>query len=148
MFGERIAHADLEAEGLQVIADEPVPSDIGEIGPTVDRIVHRVRFAKRVVGREQDIDLVLREAMTNAFVHRNGRTTAADGRIIVASGPRNALVVIFRDQSRGFDPSLVPRLRTDQTSRGSRDRNAYVIRTLMRNVSFRDGGREVRLRIV
>lgn len=141
-------HPDLAAEGFHVIAEERVPSNVANISPAVDRIVSRIRAERRVVGREEDVDLALREAMTNAVVHGNNQDPTKLVRVIVASDDDDGLLLIVRDLGQGFDPSTLPSPVRDQGIHATNGRGVFLMRTLMKEVTFRDGGREVRMRIL
>ena len=141
-------HADLEAEGLHVIAEEHVSSDITNIGPAVGHIVSRLRAEGRAVGREEDVDLALREAVTNAVVHGNNQDPAKHVRVMAASDDAGGLFLVVRDAGDGFDPSVLPNPLQSERIQATNGRGVFLMHTLMKDVDFRDGGREVRMRVL
>ena len=138
---------DLETEGLRVIAEEHVPSDVTNIGPAVERVVGHLRTHANAPGREEDVDLALREAVANAVVHGNGRDPRKLVHIILASDEDDGLFLIVRDSGRGFDPSRLSNPVCDRGIHAPNGRGVFLMRELMKDVTFRDNGREVRLRI-
>ena len=54
---------DLESDGLRLIAEERIASNVINIGPVVERIVEYLRENGHATGREEDIDLALREGI-------------------------------------------------------------------------------------
>ena len=138
---------DLEAEGLRVIAEENLASDVNNIGPVVERVVRHLKTHVDVPGSEEDVDLALREAVANAVVHGNGRDPRKLVQIILASDDDNGLFFIVRDSGGGFDPSRVSNPVCDRGIHAPNGRGVFLMRELMKDVTFRDNGREVRLRI-
>ena len=139
---------DAEAEGLRLIADERVTSDVANIGPAVERIVEHLRADPRAREREDDVNLALREAVANAVVHGNERDPTKLVRIILAAAEDRSLFLIVQDSGRGFDPARVSSPVNGTAIHAPNGRGVFLMRELMKDVTFRDGGREVRLRIV
>ena len=138
---------DLEAEGLRVITEENLASDVTNIGPVVERVVRHLKTHANVPGSEEDVDLALREAVANAVVHGNGRDPRKLVNIILASDEDDGLFLIVRDSGRGFDPSRVSNPVRGPGIHAPNGRGVFLMRELMKDVTFRDNGREVRLRI-
>ncbi len=99
----------------------------------------------RTLGR---YNLALREAVANAVVHGNGRDPSKLVRIILASDDHDGLFLIVQDSGRGFDPASVSNPVRGTGIRAPNGRGVFLMRELMKDVTFRDGGREVRLRIL
>jgi serine/threonine-protein kinase RsbW len=138
---------DFEAEGLRVIVEENLSSDVTNIGPVVERVVGHLRTHASVQGDEDDVDLALREAVTNAVVHGNERDPRKLVNIVLASDEADGLFLIVRDSGRGFDQSRVSSPLSGPGIYAPNGRGVFLMRELTKAVTFRDNGREVRMRI-
>ncbi len=138
----------LEAEGLRLIAEERIASKVINIGPVVERIVAYLRESGHATGREDDVDLALREAVANAVVHGNGQDPGKFVSIHVVSDSDGGVLLIVRDSGQGFDPSGVSSPVCGSAIQAPNGRGVFLMRELMKDVTFRNGGREVRLRVI
>jgi serine/threonine-protein kinase RsbW len=96
----------------------------------------------------QDVQIAVREAVTNAVVHGNGRDESRRVRLQIAVSPAG-LEVRVQDQGRGFDPGEVPDPLAPENLCKSRGRGILFMRSLMDEVRFQraeDGGTRVILR--
>ena len=91
-----------------------------------------------------NIKLVLEESMTNAIKHGNKLNPSSMIQATVSLAG-NRLTMIVKDQGQGFDFKNVP----DPTQRDhllkTSGRGVFLIRKLMDDVSYHDGGREIRM---
>jgi len=140
-------HFDAAAEGWQVIAEERVPSNVANIGPAVERVVAYLRMDPRARVREGEVSVALREAVANAVIHGNRMDPNKLVQIMLASATDGSLLLIVRDSGRGFDPSGVRSPVQGRAVHAPNGRGVFLMRELMKDVTFRDGGREVRIRI-
>jgi serine/threonine-protein kinase RsbW len=95
----------------------------------------------------QDVQIAVREAVTNAIVHGNGRDESRRVRLEVAVSPAG-LEIRVQDQGRGFGPSDVPDPLAPQNLCRSCGRGILFMRSLMDQVRFdraADGGTQVLL---
>jgi serine/threonine-protein kinase RsbW len=93
----------------------------------------------------QDVQIAVREAVTNAVVHGNGRDESRRVRLQVAVSPAG-LEVRVQDQGRGFDPGAVPDPLAPENLCKSCGRGILFMRSLMDEVRFHraaDGGTQV-----
>ena len=89
-----------------------------------------------------NIKLALEESLTNAIKHGNKLDPSLDVEVTVFSeGPR--LTIKVKDQGQGFDHINVP----DPTQKDrlllTSGRGVFLIRKLMDEVTYLDGGREI-----
>ena len=137
---------DLIAGRLQVIADEQIRSDVWRVGPLVARMLSQLR-SELSPEQAADVDLALREAVVNAVVHGNQRDRDKRVRVTLAKGRDGELFAIVRDEGSGFEPDrLATPLQGDRLY-ASGGRGVFLMRSLMKDVTFGDGGRQVCLRI-
>ncbi len=93
----------------------------------------------------QDVQIAVREAVTNAIVHGNGRDESRRVLLEVALSPAG-LEVRVQDQGRGFDPGSVPDPRAPENLFKSCGRGIVFMRSLMDAARFQraeDGSMQV-----
>ena len=67
--------------------DSWMPSKIQAISPLVDRLMRLIEGSQCVPGDEFDVELVLREALENAFLHGNQEDPGKKHTSAPAAGP-------------------------------------------------------------
>lgn len=97
-------------------------------------------------GIRTDIEIALREALHNAVVHGNGRDPRKRVRVECFEQPDKSLVVVVRDNGRGFNPSRVDDPTKPENLYRETGRGIYMIRHFMDEVKFKRGGREIHMR--
>lgn len=93
------------------------------------------------------IDMAVREAVTNAVVHGNGRDETKSVEVGVTDRG-SALVITVRDEGAGFDPSTVPDPTDPQNLLKASGRGILFMRTFMDEVEWErhpEGGTLVRM---
>ena len=100
--------------GSLLEVDAWIPSEINAISPHVERLMRLIERSHSITGEEYEVELALREALSNGVVHGN----RLDARKLVHVRCRcrvgNGISLIVSDQGQGFDapPFLMPRLST------------------------------------
>jgi hypothetical protein len=84
------------------------PSQVEAISPFLDQLMRFIRRFRTEDGSEVDIEIAVREALTNAIVHGNHEN--AEKCVYVASrcSQDGEVLVTIRDLGQGFDSRLVP----------------------------------------
>ena len=135
----RFAHAPLEVHTW-------VRSEIGQISPLVDCLLSLIAASRCVCGEEENVELALREALSNAMLHGN----RLDARKLVHVRCRceynDGVSIIVTDQGQGFDPSMVPDPLAVENLRSEHGRGIYLMKLAMDEISFGRGGTEVHMR--
>ncbi len=90
------------------------------------------------------IKLALEEAMTNAVRHGNARDEKKKITVRWAVSPE-MVVICVRDEGRGFDPDQIPDPTAPERIALPSGRGIMLMRAYMTEVTFRCGGREVRM---
>lgn len=95
----------------------------------------------------ENIELAMNEALANAILHGNkGNPTK---KVVVACfcecQADGGLLLVVRDEGLGFDLSEVPDPTTAERIYSTHGRGIFLMRQLMDEVSYRNGGREVEL---
>lgn len=97
-------------------------------------------------GDPAEIRLAMREALNNALRHGSSLDPNKKIHLVYRCDARQGLWVIIRDEGQGFDPDLVPDPTEPENLDRAGGRGVFLMRNLMDEVEFRDGGREVHLR--
>jgi serine/threonine-protein kinase RsbW len=121
-------------------------SEIGLISPLVDWLMSLIAGSLCVRGKEEFVELALREAVSNAMLHGN----RMDARKLVhvrccCEGARGVFIVV-RDQGRGFDPNNVPNPLAVENLGAEHGRGIHLMKLAMDEISFERQGTEVRMR--
>jgi anti-sigma regulatory factor (Ser/Thr protein kinase) len=121
-------------------------SEIGLISPFVDWLMSLVAGSRCVRGKEEFVELALREAVSNAMLHGN----RMDARKLVhvrccCEGTKGVFIVV-RDQGNGFDPDKVPDPLAVENLDAEHGRGIHLMKLAMDEVSFERKGTEVHLR--
>jgi serine/threonine-protein kinase RsbW len=123
-----------------------VGTDIGLISSLVDWLMSLIAASRCVHGKEEFVELALREALSNAMLHGN----RLDSRKLVhvrccCDGSKGVLIVV-RDQGQGFDPTQVPDPLAFENLAAEHGRGIHLMKLAMDEVSFERGGTEVQMR--
>ncbi len=144
-------------KSLQSVLDKPssgaplevhtwLRSETGLISPLVDWLMSLIARSGCVPGKEEFVELALREAVSNTILHGNGM----DPRKLVhvrccCEGAKGALIVV-RDQGPGFDPNTVPNPLAVENLEAEHGRGLHLMKLAVDEVSFERGGTEVQIR--
>jgi anti-sigma regulatory factor (Ser/Thr protein kinase) len=123
-----------------------IPADPAAI-PTVTDGVMQVLQEKH--WPEQDVmavELALQEAVANAIRHGCHGDRSKQLQCSVACDASGEVVITVRDPGTGFDPSKVADPLDPANILKASGRGIFLINGLMDDVTFADGGREVRMR--
>lgn len=121
-------------------------SKVVAISPFVDQLMRFVLHFRRPDGSEIDIEMALREALANAVIHGNGNDSCKSVYVICRCYMDGEVSVTVRDQGRGFDSNAVLDPTWLENLLFTHGRGIYLMKTLMDEVSFEEGGAVVRIR--
>ena len=126
--------------------DQSIPSQVDAISPFLDQLMRFIRRFRSEDGSEVDIEIALREALTNAIVHGNHENP--EKRVYVASrcSQDGEVLVAIRDLGQGFDSRLVPDPTAPENRLSDHGRGIYLMQALMDEVQFEERGTVVKLR--
>lgn len=108
----------------------------------VDAIAERVGLSPEA---RTDIEISLREALANAWLHGNGGDEGRPIFLRCYGSPTVGLLIAVRDDGSGFDPGAVPDPRAAGRTDLSHGRGLLLMRELLDHVEYRRGGSEVLL---
>ena len=141
--------ASLASPALRSVAfielRQSVPSQVAIISPFVDQLMHFIARFRYPDGSELNIETALHEALANAVVHGNQE----DPRKLVCVACRcttdGEVSLTVQDEGQGFDTAGLPDPTTLENRLRPHGRGIYLMRTLMDDVCFAQGGAVVRM---
>jgi serine/threonine-protein kinase RsbW len=125
--------------------DAWIPSEITAISPLVDRLMRLIEGAHCITGQEHDVELALREALSNAVIHGNRLIARKLVHVRCRCDVGKAISLIVSDQGQGFDAQAIPDLRAFENREVEQRRGIQLIKSAMDEVSFQEGGTEVHM---
>lgn len=124
---------------------QSLPSVVEAISPFLDQLMRFVKKFRNGDGSEVDIEIALREALTNAIVHGNHEDPEKRVYVETRCSQDGEVSLTIRDQGKGFDYLVLP----DPTATWNRlslhGRGIYLMRALMDEVRFEEGGTVVKM---
>ena len=123
-----------------------LPSDVAEVSPFVDQVMHLINGFRVQDGSEVEIEVALREALLNAIIHGNREDPSKHVSLRMRCGADGEVSMAIRDEGAGFDSSSVPDPTAPEHRMSTHGRGIYLMRALMDEVSFEEGGTVVHMR--
>jgi serine/threonine-protein kinase RsbW len=127
---------------------QSLPSQVAAISPFVDQLMKFVLYFRRADGSEVDIEMAVREALANAVIHGNGNDDDPCKSVYVTCRcyMDGEVSITVRDQGRGFDSNALLDPTLLENLLFTHGRGIYLMKTLMDEVSFEEGGSVVQMR--
>jgi serine/threonine-protein kinase RsbW len=122
------------------------PADVATINPVVAWAMDAVKNMGCAVGKEWEVEVALREAISNAMIHGSKGDPTKVVQVCMGLDKDNGLLIVVRDQGPGFDPTAVKDPLIGQNVYSDHGRGIYLINQLMDEVTFGRGGTEIRMR--
>jgi GAF domain-containing protein len=127
--------------------DMVIPADPAAIRTVTEGVAAALRSKVGVFGREFEIELALQEALANAVRHGCGGDATKFVSCTVAYREEAGHVrIVVRDPGRGFDLVDVPNPLEGTNLLKANGRGIFLMKQLMDEVRFVDGGRELHMR--
>jgi anti-sigma regulatory factor (Ser/Thr protein kinase) len=124
-----------------------IAANVAAISPAVDAIMARIHQEHaRAKEIEFAIETALRESLANAVLHGCKANSAMRVHCKVSCDSDGTVHITVRDPGNGFDPAALTDPLHDENLSADHGRGVYLIRKLMDEVHFADGGREVRMK--
>ena len=124
-----------------------IRSEVNAISPLVDRIMALIRKCRCVPRRQHEVELALREALANAVLHGNRQDTGKNIYVYCCVQFSGELSIIVKDEGTGFDHTRLPDPTDIENIKSPHGRGIYLMRALMDDVRFEQGGTEVHMRM-
>jgi len=125
---------------------QSLPSKVAGVSLFADQVMRFILNFRSVDGSETDIEMALHEALANAVVHGNGENSAKRVYVDCRCYMDGEVSITVRDEGRGFDYSAIPNPTFRENLLLTHGRGIYLIKTLMDEVSFEEGGAVVMMR--
>jgi anti-sigma regulatory factor (Ser/Thr protein kinase) len=126
--------------------DMVVPADPAAIRTVTEGVAEALRSKVGVFGREFEIELALQEALANAVRHGCGGDATKFVCCTVTYQEAGDVRIVVCDPGRGFDLEDVPDPLEGNNPLKASGRGIFLMKQLMDEVRFVDGGREVQMR--
>jgi serine/threonine-protein kinase RsbW len=123
-----------------------LPSHVDVISPFVDQMMRFISRYRGADGNNFDIELALREALANAIVHGNQKDPHKRIYVKCRCAADGEVSITVEDEGRGFRSDAVPDPTLPENRLQTHGRGIYLIRTLMDEVDFEQGGSVVHMR--
>lgn len=123
-----------------------LPSHIAAIAPSVDLVVRFVSKFRQADGSEDNIEIALHEALTNAVVHGNQEDPGKHVYVACRCSIDGEVSITIRDEGQGFNSRCIPDPTAPENRMCTQGRGIYLMQTLMDEVCFEEGGAVVRMR--
>jgi serine/threonine-protein kinase RsbW len=125
--------------------ERSLPSEVASISPFVDKLMLLIRKCGCVPGGESDVESALREALANAVIHGNHENPRKHVRVRFRC-KRDEVSIAVKDEGRGFDINKIPDPTAPENTGSVHGRGIYLMKALMDEVRFEEGGVVVRMR--
>lgn len=123
-----------------------VRSDVALISPLADWLMHLIQASHCVHGKEEFVELALREALSNAILHGNRLDARKLVHVRCCCEPTKGVALVIRDQGHGFNPNNVPDPLAVENLGAEHGRGIHLMRLAMDEISFGKNGTEVYMR--
>jgi anti-sigma regulatory factor (Ser/Thr protein kinase) len=122
-----------------------LPSEVTAISPFVDKLMLLLRNCGCVCEGVSDVEIALREALANAIVHGNHEDRRKQVHVICRCEPEEVSIAV-KDEGNGFDIDTVPDPTAPENVGSVHGRGIHVMKALMDEVRFEEGGVVVHMR--
>lgn len=126
--------------------DATVPATPAAIGAVADGVTEVLVNRHWPQDDVDAVEIALREALANAIRHGCRGDVSQYVRCSLTYGESDDVMLVVRDPGSGFDPAAVPDPFDIANAFKPGGRGILLMRGLMDDVQFVDGGREVRMR--
>src|ERR1700732_4322460 len=125
---------------------QSLPSKVAAISPFTDQLMRFILNFRMADGSEVDIGMALLEALANAVIHGNGDNSGKRVHVTCRCYMDGEVSITVRDEGKGFDSSRVLDPTRLENLLFTHGRGIYLMKTLMDEVSFEEGGAVVMMR--
>jgi serine/threonine-protein kinase RsbW len=125
---------------------QSLSSKVAAISPFADQLMRFIVNFRSEDGSETDIEMALHEALANAVIHGNGENPGKRVYVDCRCYMDGEVSITVRDEGRGFDSNAVLDPTFLENLLFTHGRGIYLIKALMDEVSFEEGGAVVMMR--
>jgi serine/threonine-protein kinase RsbW len=125
--------------------ERSLPSEVAAISPFVDKLMLLIRKCGCVPEGDSDVEVALREALANAIIHGNHENPRKHVHVRCRCKPDEVSIAV-KDEGRGFDVNNIADPTTPENIGSVHGRGIYLMKALMDEVRFEEGGVVVQMR--
>lgn len=138
--------SDLHRGGPCIQMEASLPSDVAAISPFVDKLMLLIKKCRCAPGNETDIEIALREALSNAAIHGNHEDPRKQIQVSCRCEVEEEVLIVVKDEGHGFDHNEVPDPTAPGAIESSHGRGIYLMKALMDEVHLEQGGTVIYMR--
>ena len=142
----RRRQSDLHNGAPCIQTELSLPSEVAAISPFVDNLMLLIEKCRCAPGSESDIEIALREALTNAVIHGNHEDRRKQVHVSCRCEAEQEVSIVVRDEGQGFDSNEVPDPTAPGAIESTHGRGIYLMKALMDEVRFEQSGAVVHMR--
>ena len=120
-------------------------SEVALISPLVEWLMGLIVASRCVSGKEEYVELALREALCNAMLHGNRLQARKLVHVRCFCEYCNGVSIVVSDQGEGFDSKTLPDPLAVENLESEHGRGIHLMKLAMDEVSFERGGTEVHM---
>lgn len=132
-----------DREGLILRFMQVIPSTVKAVDKVVGRILRVAESMECAEGELDKVELALQEALNNAVLHASGSDPKKKIVVCCLCDERKGMLLVVRDHGPGFDLKKIPDPRKAENIFSTHGRGIFLMRQLMDEVRFEEGGRVV-----
>jgi len=125
---------------------QSLPSKVAAISPFTEQLMRFILNFRIADRSEIDIEMAVLEALANAVIHGNGDSSGKSVYVTCRCYMDGEVAITVRDEGKGFDSSTVPDPTFLENLLFTHGRGIFLMKTLMDEVSFEEGGAVVMMR--
>jgi serine/threonine-protein kinase RsbW len=125
---------------------QSLPSQMALISPFVDQLMRVIARFRDQEDSGLEMEMALREALANAMVHGNQEDPHKLVHVACRCTRDGEVSITVQDEGHGFDIGAVPDPTTPENRMAEHGRGIYLMKTLMDEVRFEQGGALVYMR--
>ncbi len=125
---------------------QSLASQVSAISLFVDHLMRFILKFRNADGSETDIEMALHEALVNAVMHGNGENSCKRVYVTCRCYVDGEVSITVRDEGHGFNSETIPDPTSPENRMFTHGRGIYLMKTLMDEVSFEEGGAVVMMR--
>lgn len=130
---------------LSNLLDLRMPGDPNAISNVADTISETLARLDVPEEKRMEIALAVQEALANAVVHGCKNDSSKEVRCRLERDPNGPILITVTDPGRGFVPADVADPKQSENLYADHGRGVYLIRQLMDEVHFENGGNQIRM---
>jgi serine/threonine-protein kinase RsbW len=135
----------LNQDGPCIELERTLPSEVAAISPFVDGVMLLFRKCGCVSESESEVEIALREALANAIIHGNHENPGKQVYVHCRCKP-DEISIAVKDEGQGFDVDKIADPTAPENAESDHGRGIYLMKALMDEVRFEEGGVVVHMR--